>query len=80
MRTILEKVATEAASRLIEKFRGTAKVTNQIDEFAEVMYRPGIECNYNDIIETAMLYVDDELVRINSTYLAGIVLIQFFLK
>lgn len=80
MRTITEKTATEAASRLIDRFRGTARVTNPTDEFAEVLYHPGLECTYNDIIEAAMLYVDDEMVRINSVYLAGIVLIQFFLK
>ena len=80
MRTTLEKIATEAASRLIETFRGSARVSNEMDDFAEVTYKPGVECTYDNIIQTAMLYVDDELVRINHVYIGGLVIIQFFRK
>lgn len=80
MRTILETVATEAASRLIEKFRGTARVTNPTDKFSEVVYQTNVDCTYSEIIEAAMLYVDVDVVRIDSAYYAGTVIIRFFKK
>ncbi len=80
MRTMLETVATEAASRLIEKYRGSARVSNPTDEFAEVIYQPGMEYNYDQLIETAMLYVEIDTVRINHVYIGGLVIIQFFRK
>lgn len=77
---MLEQTATEAASRLIEKYRGSARVSNPTDDFAEVIYEPGSEYNYDQLIETAMLYIDIETVRINSVYIGGLVIIQFFRK
>ena len=72
-------IAKEAARRLIARFRGKATV-NAVGEFSEIEYFAGEQCHYNDIVDTAIGWVDTSIIKTNHVYLDGLVVLQYWVK
>lgn len=72
-------IAKEAARRLIARFRGKATV-NALGEFSEIEYFAGERCSYDDILDTAIGWVDKEIIKTNHVYLDGLFVLQYWVK
>lgn len=72
-------IAKEAARRLIARFRGKATI-NALGEFSEIEYFAGERCQYGDIVDTAIGWVDQEIIKTNHVYLNGLVVLQYWVK
>ena len=79
-RTFAMVIAKEAARRLIARFRGKATINAFGSEFSEIEYFAGEQCHYNDIVDTAIGWVDKSIIKTNHVYLDGLVVLQYWVK
>lgn len=72
-------IAKEAARRLIARFRGKATI-HALGNFSEIEYFAGVHCQYDDIVDNGIGWVDKKIIKTSHFYLDGLVVLQYWVK